>query len=228
MSNYLHLGIPAGTGRSRSLASPTLFGLLDVSSRDQLRIDAPLRRFAAGQMVQQRGETTTGFWLIESGAVVVGQYLEDGEFRAIAHMEPGDSYGELAWLSGRARVVDAVARVPSTLHWIEGKRFDAALESSPAAMRRVMAGLAEELQEMIDLVAGHRGGNGTNRIAHFLHNLSAGGPVVALGQQELGDLAGVTRATANAALKALEQAGCIKRGYRRIVVTDREALVGWR
>ena len=179
-------------------------------------------------MVQQRGEATKGFWLIESGAVVVGQYLEGGEFRAIAHMQPGDSYGELAWLSGRARVVDAVTRVPSALRWIEGTQFDAVLEASPAAMRRVMAGLAEELQEMIDLVAGHRGGGGTNRIAHILYNLSADGSVVALGQQELADLAGVTRATANAALKVLEQASCLDRGYRRILVKDREALDRWR
>jgi CRP-like cAMP-binding protein len=214
--------------RSRSLVSPTLFGLLDGDQRDQLRREAPLRRFAAGQLVQQRGETTTGFWLIESGAVVVGQHLKGGEFRAIAHMQPGDSYGELAWLTGRARVVDAVARVPSTLHWIEGVQFDAALEANPAATRRVLAGLAEELQEMIDLVAGHRGGSGAKRIAHYLSNLSISGPVVALSQEELGDLAGVTRATANAALKALEKAGFIERGYRRIVVTDREALGDWR
>ena len=224
MSNIEHLET---SRHARSLASPTLFALLDAELQAKLRAAAPLRQFATGQLIQQRGDTSTGFWLIESGAVVVGQFLDSGEFRAIAHMGAGDSYGELAWLTGRARVVDAVAQTPCSLRWIEGTRFDAALASNPASMRRVMAGLAEELQEMIDLIAGQRGGTGINRIAHFLRNLSASGPVIALGQQELGDLAGVTRVTTNGALKTLEDAGCIRRGYRRIIVTDRERLADW-
>lgn len=224
MSDILHLQ----QARSRSIASPTLFGLLDNDQRDRLLCEAPLRQFIAGQLVQHRGEISSGFWLIESGAVVVGQFLEGGEFRAIAHLEPGDSYGELAWLTGRARVVDAVARIPSGLRWLEGARFEKVLTARPAAMRRVIAGLAEELQEMIDLVAGHRGGGGPTRIAHFLYNLSASGPVVALSQEELGNLAGVTRATTNASLKTLEEIGCIERGYRRILVIDREVLAGRR
>ena len=224
MSNTEQLEI---VGHARSLASPTLFALLEESLQAELRASAPSRTFATGQLIQQRGDPSTGFWLIENGAVVVGQYLEDGDFRAIAHMGAGDSYGELAWLTGRARVVDAVAQTPCSLRWIEGTRFDAALASNPASMRRVMAGLAEELQEMIDLIAGQRGGTGLNRIAHFLRNLSASGPVVTLGQQELGDLAGVTRVTTNGALKTLEDAGCIRRGYRKIIVTDRERLADW-
>lgn len=211
----------------RSVVSPTLFGLLDESLRKTLRQTAPRRSFSAGQLIQQRGEQTKGFWLIESGAVAVGQYLEQGDFRAIANLGEGDSYGELAWLAGKTRVVDAVARSDCALRWIEGRRFEALLAESPSAMRQLLGGLAEELQEMIDLVAGQHGGSGLNRIAHLLHNLSATGPVIAMGQQELGELAGVTRATANAALKQLENAACIERGYRRIIVIDRPQLADW-
>ncbi|WP_284123727.1 Crp/Fnr family transcriptional regulator [Parerythrobacter aestuarii] len=224
MSNIEQLETPR---QGRSLASPTLFGLLEPELQAELREAAPLRRFASGQLIQQRGEESNGFWLIESGAVVVGQYLPDGDFRAVAHLQPGDSYGELAWLAGRARVVDAVAKTASTVRWIEGARYEALLARSPEAMRRLLGGLAEELQEMIDLVAGQHGGTGLNRIAHLLRNLSATGPVITLGQQELGDLAGVTRVTANGALKELEAAGCITRGYRRITVTDRARLADW-
>ena len=94
-------------------------------------------------------------------------------------------------------------------------------------MRRLMGGLAEQLQETIDLVTGQRGGGATARIAHFLRNLSASGPVITLGQQELGDLAGVTRVTVNSVLKVLERDGWISRGYRRITVLDRARLQEW-
>lgn len=224
MSDIEHSDFPS---HARSLASPTLFGLLPPAMQEQLRGTAPRREFAPGQLVQQRGDASDGFWLIESGAVVVGQFTQAGKFRAVAHMQPGDSYGELAWLAGRTRVVDAVARTRCILRWIDGARYEAALASDPAAMRRLLGGLAEQLQETINLVTGHRGGNGTSRVAHFLRNLSASGPVIALGQQELGDLAGVTRVTVNAALKALEEAGCIARGYRKITVLDRARLKDW-
>lgn len=209
------------------MVAPTLFGLLDPSVQAQLRRGAPVRDFSPGQLVQQRGDPSDGFWLIDSGAVAVGQFTQDGEFRAVAHMRAGDSYGELAWLAKRPRVVDAIARTRCTLRWIEGARYEAALAQHPAAMRRLLGGLAEQLQETINLVTGQRGGGAAARIAHFLRNLSASGPVISLGQQELGDLAGVTRVTVNSVLKALERDGCISRGYRRITVIDRQRLADW-
>lgn len=198
--------------------------MLDTGLQQTLRAAAPVRAFAAGQIIQQRGDRPEGFWLIDSGAVTVGQFLPDGDFRAIALLGPGDSYGELALLSGRTRVVDAVARSAASLRWISGSRFEAAMAADPAAMRVLMGALAEELQEMIELVAGHRGGNGQARVAGLLVNLSSVSPVVEIGQQELGELAGITRATANAALKELEMRGLIKRGYRKLEVLDRQGL----
>lgn len=224
MSNITHSNPSA---HARSLASPTLFGLLAQELQEQLRATGPVRVFDPGQIVQQRGETPDGFWLIESGAVVVGQFMEDGEFRAVAHMQPGDSYGELARLAGKPTVVDAVARTRCNLRWIGGARYEAALAGDPSSVRRLLSGLAEQLQETINLVTGHRGGGSAARIAHFLTNLSAGGPVLALGQQELADLAGVTRVTVNHALRALEEDGCISRGYRKITVLDRDRLKEW-
>lgn len=224
MSNILQL---TTRRHGRTLASPTLFGVLAPALQSELRAAAFLRRFAAGQTIQQRGDEPNGFWLIESGAVAVGQFLPEGEFRAVAHLEAGDSYGELAVLSGRNRVVDAVARTEAQLRWIDAARFEALLLRQPGAMRTLMGALAEELQEMIDLVAGAAGSTGVSRVAHFLFNLSGTGSVIAIGQQELGELAGVTRATANAALRTLEEAGCLTRGYRRVTVIDRARLAGW-
>ena len=87
-----------------------LFSALPPDMRSELRINASSRTFSDGQMIQQRGDEADGFWLVETGSVAVGQFLIDGEFRAVGLLGPGDSYGELALFSGRPRVVDAVAR----------------------------------------------------------------------------------------------------------------------
>ncbi len=226
MSETLHLqGNTSSSGRST--IAPTLFGRLDDNLRAQLRKAAPRRNFADGAIIQQRGDTPTGFWLIEQGRVTVGQFLAEGQFRALAALGPGDSYGELALFSGRRRVVDAVARGTAELLWIDGVRFEAALAQDPASMRRLLGALAEELQEMLDVVASLRRGTANRRVAAMLANLAHNGSLAApisINQDEIAELAGVTRATVNKALRELEQAGLITRGYGKITIADMPAL----
>ena len=78
-----------------------LFETLDTALQAHLIKGSTEREFGDGQIIQQRGDVADGFWLIQQGAVTVGQFLPDGEFRAVALLGPGDSYGELAVFSGR-------------------------------------------------------------------------------------------------------------------------------
>ena len=208
----------------RSLLAPMLFEALPAALQAKLRAAAPPRRFADGQLIQSRGQAADGFWLIEAGAVSVGQFLPHGEFRGVALLGPGDSYGELAVLSGRPRIVDAVARGAASLRLIRGAAFERLLAANPGAMRALLGALAAQLQETLDLLAGIRRGTTAARAAGLVANFAGGageGPrTVAVTQQEIADLLGVTRATANAALAELEQAGLLRRAYGRIEVPD--------
>ncbi|MGN6496561.1 MAG: Crp/Fnr family transcriptional regulator [Tsuneonella sp.] len=221
MSNSLHL-LP-----SRSLRAAMLFSALPPALQGALRSGAPLRRFADGQLIQQKGDAARGFWLIEEGAVAAGQFLESGEFRAVALLGPGDSYGELAWLSGNPRIVDAVARGPAALRHIDGAGFERALAADPAAMRALLGAMATQLQEVLDLLPAIRRGSIAARAAAVLANLAGGGGApreVTVTQQELADLLGVTRASVSGALGKLESAGLIERAYGRIRVPDAARL----
>lgn len=220
MSENLHSVAEMG----RSPLAPTVFAMLPPELRAALRAAAPRRRFARGAIIQQRGDFSTGFWLIERGQVAVGQYLEDGTFRAIAVLGPGDSYGELALLAGRARVVDAVAKRAAELLWIDGPGFERALASDPASMRALIGALAAGFQETIDILANLRRGTAHIRIASLLERLADPAGEVTVTQQELAELAGVTRATTNAVLRDFEAEGLIARGYGRIAICDREGL----
>jgi CRP-like cAMP-binding protein len=214
---------------ARSLAAPLLFDSLPPAVREGLRTAAPVRRFADGQIIQHKGDAADGFWLIEEGAVSVGQFLEGGDFRGVALLGPGDSYGELAVLAGRPRIVDAVARGEARLRHIGAAGFEAALASDAAAMRALLGAMAAQLQETLDLLAGFRRGSNAGRAAGLIANLTGGAArEVAVTQQEIADLLGVTRATANGALAQLEKAGLIVRGYGTIRVPDPARLAGFR
>ena len=77
---------------------PMLFASLDrASGASETR--ARLREFADGQIIQQRGQVADGFWLIEEGAVMVGQFGRDGDFRAVALL--GRAIPMASWQSSR-------------------------------------------------------------------------------------------------------------------------------
>ncbi|WP_160604922.1 Crp/Fnr family transcriptional regulator [Pontixanthobacter aquaemixtae] len=207
----------------RSLVVPTLFRELDDDVRDSLLAKAPLRRFDDGQIIQQRGDDAIGFWVIEHGTVKIGQFRLDGDFRAIALLVSGDSYGELALFAASPRVVDAIADGQVDLRWIDGNSFERAIQSDPATMRRLVGNLAAQLQEVLDLVTGLGHASSLSRVAAVLANMAATKRIpvmIKLGQQELGELTGLTRVTVNKCLAILEARGALHRHYGRIEIVD--------
>ncbi len=201
-----------------------LFEALDPALRAHLLRGATERAFADGQIIQQRGDIADGFWLIEEGAVTVGQFTPRGDFRAIALLGTGDSYGELAVFSGQPRIVDAISRGPSRVRFIAAKAFLAALDNYPASTRALLGALSEQLQNALGLLTGMRRGTNPARMAGLLRTMAGEGHEIAATQQELADLLGVTRATANAALRDLQKAGLIERGYGTLRLPDPDAL----
>lgn len=201
-----------------------LFSALEDALKARLLAASPVREYSDGQLIQQRGTKPDGFWLIEEGSVRIGQHLVDGEFRAVAVLGAGDSYGELAVFAGTSRVVDAVSRGPSHVRFIAARPFLTALEDFPQSSRALLAALSAQLQDTLDQLAGLRRGTNPARLAGLLSNFTQDSDATRVTQQELADLLGVTRATANAALKVLEDEGAITRGYGTIIIRNRAAL----
>lgn len=204
-----------------------LFSALPESLREGLRQAEPLRSFDAGQIIQQRGDDPRGFWLIEGGSVSVGQFLAGGEFRGVALLGTGDSWGELALFAARPRVVDAVARSACQLRHIRASRFEAALQADPSSMRRLLGALSRQLQETLEVMAAIRRGTAQARIAGLLVTLcdsAEGERRITVTQHELGDLLGLTRASINAGLREFEARGLVQRAYRAVEILDREGL----
>ncbi|WP_216629293.1 Crp/Fnr family transcriptional regulator [Qipengyuania soli] len=204
-----------------------LFSALDPALRVHLLRNAAVREFGDGQIIQQRGERADGFWLIEEGSVMVGQFLPEGEFRAVALLGPGDSYGELAVFAGKPRIVDAVSRGNSRVRLIAARPFLEALSNYPASTRALLGALSEQLQDTLAQLAGLRRGTNPQRLAAILANMASDQDQpasVVVTQQELADLLGVTRATANAALRELQKLGLVQRGYGAVTIPVRDRL----
>ena len=95
-------------------------------------------------------------------------------------------------------------------------------------MRALLGALSHQLQDTLSLLAGMRRGTNLARMAELLVNLAGEGrheAQVEITQQELAELLGITRVTANAALRILQQAKLIERGYGTIIVRNRDRLM---
>lgn len=212
---------------ARSMLAPTVFDGLPPAAQAALRAAGRRRDFADGQLIQHRGDDGGGFWVIELGRARVGQFDAHGAFNAVVLLGPGDSFGELAVLAGRPRVVDAVAMGPSTLMFVPAAALDRVLVEDPLALRGIVAALAEELQESLDLLMVLRRSHGAERVARTLATLARDrpGPArIGIGQQELADLVGTSRMTVSTILARLEGQGLVKRGYGWIEVLDGPGL----
>lgn len=215
---------------ARTISSPVLFKALSAQIREVLLKTAILRRFADGQIIQNRGDIANGFWVIQSGQIKMGRFDEDGEMRVVVIFGPGDSFGELACLGGFGRVVDAVAIGETKMFWISEASFVDALGKSPEAMRHVLGIFSRQLQEALDNLVAVRKMPAKRQLARVLLALCEGRqPPVTLSirHNELAELIGVTRMTIGTVLGNLEELGHIKRGYRNIMVSDPIALRNW-
>lgn len=81
-----------------------LFSGLDRRELDLLAHQAKERRYPAGTVIMQEGATGQGLFIIREGAVSV----RHGD-RTVAHLGPGQFFGELAVLDEGPRTADVVA-----------------------------------------------------------------------------------------------------------------------
>ncbi|WP_114521020.1 Crp/Fnr family transcriptional regulator [Altererythrobacter sp. ZODW24] len=226
MPNTLHSEVTKAA--SRSVVAPTLFAALPDHVRQRLIDGSRTQSFSEGQLVTLRHEQAEGFWLIEAGSVRVGQFSEDGEFDVIAQLGPGDSYGELAVLSGRRRVVDAVTQEGAILRWISAAHYEHELAASADTSRALMSALARQLQEQLDAMVERIRLPAAARLAIILLRMGSDDQSsITINQQELAELVGVTRMTISTALAKLQADGLIQRGYGQISILDPAGLVSF-
>ena len=220
--------------RSAFLANPW-FASLSRGQRDALVGAAELLHLRRGAMLFRQGDPVgaagSGFYGLAAGTLKASTLRGDGREAILALLEPGNWFGEITLIDGAPRTHDATALSAIEVLVVAPEAFarlmrDAAFANAMArllALRvRVLDGLAED-NTLRDLRA---------RVARRLLTLSHGDATqsasararVALPQEALAMMLGVTRQTLSAQLNALAADGVIRLGYRRVDIVDFDAL----
>jgi len=131
--------------RTELLASAPLFAGVDAEGMARVAARTVEVEFPTGRVIARQGEVGTGFFVIASGAADV---VRDGA--VIAHLQPGDFFGELSVLDGRPRIAQVIATEPTVCLGLASWEFEAAVREEPSVALAVMRGLASRLRELTE------------------------------------------------------------------------------
>jgi CRP-like cAMP-binding protein len=102
--------------------------------------------FAAGEFIFKEGDLGTEMYIVHEGRVEIAKQV-GGEPKALAVLEKGDFFGEMAILEDLPRAASARALVDSKLLMINGSTFDQMLRTNPEIAVRMMRKLSGRLRE---------------------------------------------------------------------------------
>lgn len=131
--------------RSGLLAACPLFGGVSRDGLAALAAASTEIDFPAGHVIARQGEIGTGFFVIVTGRARV---VRDGT--VLAHLGPGDFFGELSVLDGQPRNAMVAAEESTTCLAIATWDFEAALLANPAVTLAILRGVATRLRAASD------------------------------------------------------------------------------
>src|SRR6202162_4113016 len=118
-----------------------IYPTLDPLEIERVRQFGNVRSFAAGESLWTVGQVAPGLMVILTGKVAVTERDQFDNHKPIAVRGPGNFLGELALLSGRPALVDAIAQEPVEALIIPSERLRALMIAEAELGERIMRAL---------------------------------------------------------------------------------------
>lgn len=202
-------------------------------ARDLLPAQLPLildslvpRRFGKGEFVCRKGEMADSWMGVMSGLVKSTNVSVDGKSVTLTGVPAGGWFGEGSLLKNEKRPYGVVALRESVVVFMPKRTFDELLRNNIGFNHFLLTQLNQRLGQFIAMLESERLFDPEVRLARALaqlfnpHLYPNRGNGLAITQEEIGLLCGLSRPRANKALKQLEDLGLLKVEYGSISVPD--------
>lgn len=215
--------------------------LLQSLSDAELKTIAALstrRRVRARETVVQQSEPGNELFVLMTGHLKVVSTDPEGRDAGLNVMGPGEVFGEVALLDGGPRSATIVALEPCELLVIRREHWLRFLRESPDTAVQLLGVLAARLRKLTEraediafLRVGERLAKTLAALASSYGDKQPDGSIrlaLRMSQQEMGDLVGATRESANKQIRAWEAEGLVRQDHGHLIILDIEALRAWR
>ncbi len=220
------------SGATNLRDSGVRWALLDRVPEDDRRKVLSLavrRKYAKGEVLFHEGDPADSLHLVAKGHVAVRAATPLGDVAMLRVLRPGEFFGELALLAPGPRSATIIALEPVETLALHVSHFEMLraqhahidgllIEALVAELRRVSAALVEALYLPVEKRL-------WRRLRELTDMYGSVAPVeIPLTQEDLAQLAGTTRQTANRILREAEEHGVLSIARGRIAVHDLPAL----
>ena len=158
-------------------------------------------------------------YILKSGVVKVTIEDQHGYEMILRILYPTDFFGDMSLLDGMPRSATVTTQEPSEVLTISREPFLSIIEKTPKILLKIAAAVSMRLRKTNELIHSLAFFDVYGKVARVLLNLAAErgrateqGTVIdmRLTQQELAELAGMTRETMARTLREFQLAGCIR------------------
>lgn len=207
-----------------------LLASLDGDDRRRFLSLARRRRFARGEVVFHEGDPGNALHLVEKGHFAVRITTPLGDIATVRVHGPGGYFGELAVIAPAPRSATVAALDRGETLSLTDAAVAELRASSPAIDRVLLDALANEVRRLSGALVEALYVPVDKRVVRRLLDLdlafttTADATTIPITQEELAQLAGTTRPTANRVLRELEDRGIVTLARGKLVVEDRSGL----
>jgi CRP-like cAMP-binding protein len=199
---------------------------LSPEEMQQVEREIIVKRIPAGGFVCRKGESVDHWIGVIDGLVKMSLFSAEGKLTTLTGLGPGGWFGEGSLLKTEPRKYDILALRDSRVAYMPRATFYRLLDTNVGFNRVLLNQINERLGQFIGIVENERLMSPDARVARSLGSLF--NPVLypssdrqlAISQEEIGLLAGVSRQRVNQALQVLEKAGLLRVDYGGITVVD--------
>ena len=207
-----------------------IFADLEPEALDQLCRYAKHTTVKRGATIAAKGDPGNNLFAVIAGTVKISSSSPDGRNAILNLIGPGEIFGEIAVLDGAPRSADATANTNCELYIIDRRDFLPFVKSQPTLAMRFIELLCERLRRTSDQVEQIILQNLPGRLASALlrlsekHDVATQGRTIAMTQQEISEMVGMTRESINKQLRAWAARDWVRLEHGAIVVLKAEML----
>ena len=207
-----------------------IFCDLESEAFDQLCRYAKHTTLKRGATLFSKGDPGNSLCAVISGTVKMSISSPDGRSAIFNLIGPGEIFGEIAVLDGQPRTADATANTNCEIFVIDRREFLPFVRSHPELAMKFIELLCAKLRWTSDQVEQVILQNLPGRLASALirlaekHKLAPGDQTIAVTQQEISEMVGMTRESINKQLRVWATRKWVRLEHGAIVVLDAEPL----
>lgn len=210
-------------------ASAPCFAGIDARGLHRISEAGHQHQYQAGASIFTEGEACAGFHILTAGLARIYRISPEGRMHTLSLLRPVATFNEVAAVDGATNPYNAVAVTAGTVMVIGHAALVDLLAQDPVFMANTLQWMARVNREYIERLEDMTFRSIPSRLAKlFLHETTYADQIAEapsrLSQEEIAAILGTTREVVGRALRALMNAGLLRKRGRQVFIADRHGL----